>query len=142
MHTTHCLPRRGGRMIALAGAACLFLSSARARAHFILQAPACWMSQDASGLPEKLGPCGDEGGGTATGIVTPFQPGQTITVTVDEVVFHPGHYRVALSVDSRSELPAEPAVTASSTPCGSAAIQSPAVFPVLSRRRPGPHDRF
>src|SRR6266446_7015915 len=33
---------------------------ALARAHFILMAPDAWMSQDAFGLPEKLGPCGDE----------------------------------------------------------------------------------
>jgi len=69
------------------------------------------MSQDASGLPEKLAPCGDEGGGTPTGTITAFQAGQTITVTVHEVVYHPGHYRIALSQNSRSELPAEPAVT-------------------------------
>ena len=133
MHTTRYMPVRRGHMLALAGAACLSLSPAAARAHFILQAPPAWWSQDASGVPEKLGPCGNEGGGSATGTVTAFQPGQTITVTVDEVVFHPGHYRVALSVNSRSELPAEPIVTAtSSTPCGSVPIQSPAVFPVLA----------
>lgn len=103
------------------------------RAHFILQQPPSWMSQDSVGAPEKLGPCGDEGGGTPTGTVTAFQQGQTITITVNEVVFHPGHYRVALSVNSRSELPAEPVVTATtSTPCGSVPVQSQPVFPVLA----------
>ncbi len=126
---------RGLRRIspAVFGAACVTSLTAPARAHFILQAPPSWMSQDASGLPEKLGPCGNEGGGTATGTVTAFQPGQMITVTVDEVVYHPGHYRFALSVNSRSELPAEPTVTAtSSTPCGSVPIQSSPVVPVLA----------
>jgi hypothetical protein len=104
-----------------------------ASAHFILKAPASWMSQDSAGAPEKLGPCGDEGGGTPTGIVTAFQSGQSITVTIDEVVFHPGHYRVALAVNDRSELPAEPPVTATpATPCGSVPIESPPVFPVLA----------
>ena len=38
----------------------LFVAGGNARAHFELQAPACWMSQDSFGLPQKLGPCGDE----------------------------------------------------------------------------------
>jgi hypothetical protein len=106
---------------------------ALARAHFILMAPDSWMSQDAFGLPEKVGPCGDEGGGTPTGKVTAFQPGDTVTVTIDEVIAHPGHYRVALAVNDHSELPPEPQVTASRTdPCASAAIQDPPVFPILA----------
>ena len=108
------------------------LSPSGASAHFVLQAPASWMSQDSLGLPQKLGPCGDEGGGTPTGTVTAVQQGDTITVTINEVVFHPGHYRIALAVNDRSELPAEPPVTAGSTPCGSAPVQSPPVFPVLA----------
>jgi uncharacterized protein (TIGR03382 family) len=125
----------------LAGAAgslllVLFCAPA-ARAHFELDAPASWMSQDPSGLPEKLGPCGDEYDGTdastLTGVVTAFQEGQTITVTINELIFHPGHYRFALAVHDRSELPAEPAVTAgATTPCGTATIEDPPVFPVLA----------
>ena len=103
-----------------------------ADAHFILQAPACWMSQDTYGAPEKLGPCGDEGGGTATGTVSAFQSGQTITITINEVIFHPGHYRISLATHDRSELPAEPTVTAGATPCGSVPIMNPPVFPVLA----------
>ncbi len=104
-----------------------------AKAHFVLQQPPAWESQDSVGSPQKLGPCGNEAGGTPTGTVTAFQQGQTITVTINEAVFHPGHYRVALSVNSRSELPSEPVVTAtSSTPCGSVPIQSAPAFPVLA----------
>jgi len=55
---------------------------ALAHAHFILVTPDSWMSQDSFGLPEKLGPCGDEGGGTPTGKVTAFHPGETISVTM------------------------------------------------------------
>ena len=104
-----------------------------AHAHFILVTPDSWMSQDSLGLPEKLGPCGDEGGGTPTGKVTVFHPGQAISVTIDEVIFHPGHYRVALAVNDRSELPVEPTVTPNGgDPCGSAAIQNPPMFPILA----------
>src|SRR5437867_12206756 len=106
---------------------------ALAHAHFILVTPDSWMSQDSSGFPEKLGPCGDEGGGTPTGNVTAFHPGQTISVTINEVITHPGHYRVALAVDNRSELPPEPMVTPKAgDPCASAAIQSAPTFPILA----------
>ncbi len=116
----------------LIGAAGVF-APAVAHAHFVLVTPDSWMSQDTLGLPEKLGPCGDEGGGTATGKVTAFNPGQTISVTFNEVITHPGHYRVALAVNNRSELPAEPIVTPTAgDPCGSAAIQNPATFPLLA----------
>ena len=105
----------------------------RVYAHFILVTPDAWMSQDAFGLPEKLGPCGNEGGGTPTGKVTAFQPGETIMVTINEVVPHPGHYRVALSLNDRSELPPEPVVTPTADdPCGSVGIQSPPIFPILA----------
>src|SRR5207244_5101402 len=104
-----------------------------AHAHFILIAPDSWMSQDSFGLPEKLGPCGDEGGGTPTAAVTAFRSGQAISVTINEVIFHPGHYRVALAVNDRSELPPEPTVTPKAgDPCGSAAIQNPPTFPILA----------
>jgi hypothetical protein len=110
----------------------LLLASPSASAHFALQSPAAWMPQDSLGSPQKLGPCGDEGNGTPTGTVTTFGQGETITITIKETVFHPGHYRVALAVDSREQLPAEPKVTADTTPCGSVPIQSPPVFPVLA----------
>jgi len=113
--------------------ASLLCAAGVARAHFILKEPANWMSQDANGVPIKLGPCGNEPGGTPTNQVTAFQSGQTINVTVDEVIYHPGHYRVALAVHDRSELPGEPTVTpGSTTPCGTAAVMNPPVFPVLA----------
>jgi hypothetical protein len=106
---------------------------APAHAHFLLVAPDSWMSQGPFGDPQKLGPCGDEGGGTATGKVTAFHPGEAIEITIDEKILHPGHYRVALAVEDRSELPPEPAVTAvGSDPCGNAEIQEPPIFPILA----------
>src|SRR5262249_26031469 len=104
-----------------------------------LMEPDAWMSQDSLGFPEKLGPCGDEGGGTPTGKVTPFHPGETIQVTIHEVVPHPGHYRVALALHDHSEIPPEPAITPlAGDPCGLVVIQEPPVFPVLADHLP-PH---
>jgi len=112
--------------------ASVLVASSNAGAHFVLQSPPSWSSQDALGSPQKLGPCGDEAGGTPTSIVTAYQAGSTIDVTIDEKIFHPGHYRIALAVNDRSELPAEPPVTAGSTACGSVPIASSPVFPVLA----------
>ncbi|HWA77351.1 MAG TPA: SCE4755 family polysaccharide monooxygenase-like protein [Polyangiaceae bacterium] len=106
-----------------------------ARAHFHLDAPPSWANQNTTGDPQKSGPCGETNmpnmtQAVATNIVTPFQPGQTITVTIKETVPHPGHYRVALAQD-RSMLPADPPVTAGDTACGSTVIDSTPEFPVL-----------
>lgn len=118
---------------ALALGAVALLSPASADAHFILRAPASWMSQNSLGDPQKQGPCGTGAGGTPSGSVTAVQAGQTITISLDETIFHPGHYRIALAVNDRSELPPEPVVTpGSSSPCGSVPIQDPPVFPVLA----------
>jgi hypothetical protein len=112
---------------------CVLLGSAPARAHFVLQAPACYSQQDGVGSPQKSEPCGQADPTSplvATGTVTHFQPGQTIDVTIDEKIMHPGHYRIALAAD-QSSLPPDPMVTAGSTPCGSAAIESSPTLPVL-----------
>jgi hypothetical protein len=103
-----------------------------AAAHFVLLTPESWRDQNVRGDPQKTGPCGDEGTAALTGALTSFAPGETITITLDEVIFHAGHYRVALAVDDRSELPAAPPVTPGTTDCGSAPIMSPAEFPVLA----------
>ena len=124
--------RRSSYALVVAVAAALS-TTGTARAHFALQSPASWMSQDTAGAPEKLGPCGNEGGGTPTGTVTPFHPGDTVTITVNELIFHPGHYRIVLSTTGQSGLPAEPVVTpGANTPCGTAAIENPPMFPVLA----------
>jgi hypothetical protein len=52
------------------------------------------------------------------------------------MVFHPGHYRVALAVNSRAELPPDPEVTTAESEKGpssiSAAIQKIVQVPVLA----------
>jgi len=114
------------------GLSLLVLTPHVTTAHFALRSPASWRTQDFLGNPQKMGPCGDEDDAPTTGVVTAFAPGETITITLDETIFHPGHYRVALAVQDRSELPPEPPVTPGTTACGSAPIATPPTFPVLA----------
>lgn len=113
------------------GAFCM-LVPASAGAHFVLQAPVSWSVLDQnSGLPEKLGPCGNESMPVASvndagqPVITAFQEGDMITVTIHEVVPHPGHYRISLSTEfatagdtDQAGFPEEPVVTAGETNSG------------------------
>jgi hypothetical protein len=139
---TTCLSRRAekrGRRSAIIIGAIGVLAPGRAHAHFILDQPvlpgqpACWMSEGTDGAPEKTGPCGNEGGGTPTGKVTAFQSGQTITMTINEVVPHAGWYRVSLvagrsSSQTTTTLP-DPSTPASS--CAATIVSSP-TLPILA----------
>jgi MYXO-CTERM domain-containing protein len=100
------------------------------QAHFILTSPPAMYEQDGLGDPQKAPPCGDQGMAVATGEVTSYQAGDTITVTIEETIFHPGHYRIALAVDGA--FPEEPPVTPGPTDCGSAPIDPAPAFPVLA----------
>ena len=106
-----------------------------ASAHFTLMMPAAYSKQDSFGAPEKSPPCGQADPGTPIQMVpgeVTFATGDTITVMIDENIFHPGHYRVAIAQDLTS-LPADPAVTAGTgTPCGSAAIETSPALPVIA----------
>lgn len=105
-----------------------------ARAHFVLDEPAAMSEQDAFGGPQKSAPCGlSDPGNSAemTNDVTTYRAGQTITVTVSEVIYHPGHYRVLIAPDMAS-LPEDPPVTAGSTPCGSTTIDDTPELPLLA----------
>ena len=65
------------------------------------------------GVPEKSAPCGQADPGAtpvATNAVTAFAPGDTVSITIMEVVPHPGHYRVALSTTGQTGLPGDPVV--------------------------------
>ncbi len=70
------------------------LAPMEARAHLSLSSPASRYGPDIL----KTGPCGISGG-ERTGIVTYYQPGETIQVSWDEYVDHPGHYRIAFDED-------------------------------------------
>jgi hypothetical protein len=91
------------------GVACL---SGVADAHFVLVTPAATLAQNRLGDPQKLGPCGGTSAdsGTPTRDISKVQGGQPLHLEVQETVFHPGHYRVALAVNSTAELPADPDV--------------------------------
>ena len=119
------------------GLAALGLFVPFAGAHFRLLQPASWITENQLGDPQKLGPCGGTSAdsGTPTNAVTKAQGGQKLHIKVQEMVFHPGHYRIALAVNSRAELPPDPEVTTRETERGpqsvSAKIENPPRVPVL-----------
>ena len=97
-------------------------------------------SKTSDGVPIKLGPCGDEqdeaGTAVPTGTVTAYQEGSQVTVTINEVIFHPGFYRIALATTDRSQLPPTSRRSTQPSrrldPCGSTTFEDPPVFPVLA----------
>lgn len=109
------------RMAAAFGAGLVALAApAAAPAHFILQQPKSWLVENALGDPQKAGPCGAtaEKPGTPTGEVTALTGGEMLHIKVKETIYHPGFYRVALSVLDRSELPADPEDVTRDSPRG------------------------
>jgi MYXO-CTERM domain-containing protein len=125
-------PRPQKPLLALATLSVVTLPAALAGAHFVLEAPAAMTQQNVLGDPQKAPPCGDDGSATATGERESYVEGSTISITINETIYHPGHYRVALAVNDPSELPEPPPVTEGSTPCGSAPIDEDPSFPVLA----------
>ena len=107
-------------------------------AHFKLLQPASWLIEDDRGDPQKAGPCGGTNAdyGKPSYAVTRATGGSTLHIKVQETVYHPGHYRVALAVNSPQELPLDPKATTEATPNGprsvSAEIESPVMPPVLA----------
>lgn len=97
-----------------------FLAAAPASAHFILKAPDSWLVENQLGDPQKLGPCGgtSANSGEPTGKITAMRGGDMVHIKIQETVYHPGHYRVALAVLDRKELPADPEATTRDTPRG------------------------
>lgn len=120
---------------ALAVAAIGVGSPSLGRAHFILKEPASFAAQDQIlGLPQKSAPCGqaDPMNPVApTGAVTTFQQGQTLTVTIKEVIPHPGHYRILLAAN-QAALPKDPLVTPGDSPCGTIEIVKNPTLPLLA----------
>ncbi len=122
-------------------------------AHFRLLEPASWLIEDNRGDPQKAGPCGGTNSdyGKPSYIIGKAVGGQKLHLKVQETVYHPGHYRVALAVNSSTELPLDPDTTTRESDRGpwsvSAAIQNPTQIPVLadglfvhSTRPTGPMD--
>lgn len=109
-------------------------------AHFKLLEPASWIKEDERlGDPQKLGPCGidpKDASKLATGAVTKVTGGSRLHLRIQETVYHSGHYRVALAVNSRSELPPDPLTFEKYTDRGLysvwGVIQSPPQIPVIA----------
>ena len=124
--------------VAAAAAAGLVFVPAVMHAHFKLVEPASWLIEDERGDPQKAGPCGGTNAdyGKPSYAVTPAVGGSKLHIKVMETIYHPGHYRVALAVNSPTELPVDPKATTETTERGprsvSAEIQSPVQMPVLA----------
>jgi hypothetical protein len=128
------------RKVILASTIALLGLTSTAHAHFGLQSPPQVVAQtDVSGKGSP--PCGPDTGMAAT--PTPVQGGHPLTIKVFESVGHFGFYRVALALQSRSELPVDNVVYDASgkvlppngMPTGTSAradVENPAVFPVLA----------
>jgi hypothetical protein len=107
-------------------------------AHFKLLEPASWLVESDRGDPQKAGPCGGSNTdwGKPSYAVTKAVGGQKLHVKVLETIYHPGHYRVALAVNSPTELPLDPETATRESEKGpwsvSAAIQNPPRIPVLA----------
>ena len=112
--------------------------SPSAVAHFKLLEPPSWLVENDLGDPQKMAPCGgtSANAGTPSNIVTRIRGGSKLHLKVQETVFHPGHYRVALAVNSRADLPKDPEVTTRESARGpwsvSAVIQNPVQPPILA----------
>ena len=107
-------------------------------AHFKLVEPASWLIESDRGDPQKAGPCGGSNAdwGKPSYAITKAAGGQKLHLKIQETIYHPGHYRVSLAVNSPTELPLDPMVTTKDTEKGpwsvSAAIQNPVSIPILA----------
>jgi hypothetical protein len=124
--------------LALVSTVLMTVVPAVTQAHFKLMEPASRIMEDDRGDPQKAGPCGGTNAdwGTPTYAVTKVTGGQKLHIKLQETIFHPGHYRVALAVNSPNELPPDPKIMTMPTDKGprsvSAEIQDPVKMPLLA----------
>ena len=117
----------------------LFALARPADAHFRLIEPASWIEESEElGDPQWSPPCGGTltDSGKPTGAITKVKGGEKLHIRIREMAFHPGFYRVALAVNSRSELPPDPEAISEEGANGprsvSGAILYPPTPPVLA----------
>src|SRR5262245_32375307 len=128
--------KRVVQFILLIGVLAMLAQSASA--HFKLVEPASWLIESDRGDPQKTGPCGGSNTdwGKPSYALTKVTGGQTLHLKVQETIYHPGHYRVALAVNSPTELPPDPETTTRDGERGpisvSAKIQEPPQIPVIA----------
>src|SRR2546428_7360487 len=91
----------------------LAIAAQSTSAHFRLLEPASWLIESDRGDPQKSGPCGgaNTDWGKPSYFISKAVGGQKRHIKVQETGYHPGHYRVALAVNSPTELPPDPQVT-------------------------------
>ena len=125
--------------LTLTFAVCVAAVPAVTHAHFKLVEPASWIVEDDRGDPQKGFPCGGSNTdyGKPSYAVTQAVGGSKLHLKVQETIYHPGHYRVALAVNSPSELPVDPKATTEVGPNGqprslSGDVMSPVQMPVLA----------
>ena len=124
--------------LVLASAAVVVLAQVVADAHFRLLEPISWLIEDERGDPQKAGPCGGSNTdwGKPSDVIGQATGGQKLHIKVQETIYHPGHYRVALAVNTPTELPLDPKTETKTTDHGpwsvSAEIQNPPQIPVLA----------
>jgi hypothetical protein len=126
-------------LVLLAGAVAFATETS---AHFKMLTPAPWVVTNDLGDPQKVGPCGgDPKGGSANDpilskAITKVTGGTKLHLKIQETIFHSGHYRVALAVNSRTELPPDPYAAEKWTERGLYSvwgqIQSPPQIPLLA----------
>jgi hypothetical protein len=128
------------RFSILLGGCALFALVPRGLAHFRLLEPASWLQESEElGDPQWSAPCGGTltNPGKPTGAITKIRGGDKLHIRIREMAFHPGFYRVALAVNSRSELPPDPEPISETGPNGrqrsvSGTIHYPPTSPVLA----------
>jgi hypothetical protein len=122
----------------LIGSIALVILAPDGGAHLRLIEPASWLQKSQLGDPQKMAPCGGTSTdlGKPSGAVTEVRGGEKLHLKLQETIFHPGFYRVALAVNSRDELPPDPEVKTEQTARGpqsvSAAIHYPPTAPILA----------
>src|SRR5436305_9524613 len=82
----------------MAPVAALLVIAAPAAAHVRLESPASRYGDEM-----KSRPCGRPGG-VRTANVTTVRPGQELTVVFDEIIDHPGYFRIAFDPDGDSHI--------------------------------------
>ncbi len=120
----------------VASAVFAFILPGAATAHFVLVSPTPTLVQDQRGDPQKMGPCGGTTAnpGTSTNVVHDVRGGETLHFKIQETIYHPGHYRIALS-RTPAGLPPDPETITRETPRGpysvSAKIEARPQAPIL-----------
>ena len=123
--------------VVLAATVAVITAPAAGLAHFKLLEPASWLVEGERGDPQKAGPCGAANDQVPlSNAIGKAVGGSKLHLKVQETIYHPGHYRVALAVNSRDELPPDPETTTKEGPRGplsvSAVIQNSVKAPVLA----------